>query len=390
MLKMTASSLYEAIGGTAGCRGLSVAFYAHVERDPVLRPLFPGKSFRCAIEEFAAFLVHFLGGPGDDAQFRWWLSLRESHLRLKIGPGERSAWLASMRLALDDVRIEEPLRTVLLGFFERSSAHVVNRGEASAVEEGPSNPASRGLREEISRRWDAQAALDEVVAAIRGGDTQRAVALAEAPALKACGRSVLSGLLARMIRSGQSVLLDYVRAKLTGDPALARERYAGRTLLHEAAAAGNPAMVELLLSLGIDPNVPDVGGHTPLYAVSNECALERAATVVRALVKAGADVDASDGAKRCTALHMAARRGNVELAGALLDCGATLEARDSAGETPLRRSVNCNKVEVAALLVARGADIYSIGSKGITALLAARSAPMKQLLQSAAGERSRA
>jgi len=109
--------------------------------------------------------------------------------------------------------------------------------------------------------------------------------------------------------------------------------------------------------------------------------------VVRALVKAGADVDASDGAKRCTALHMAARRGNVEAAGALLDCGAALEARDSLGETPLRRSVNCNKVEVAALLLARGADIDSIGSKGTTALLAARSAPMKKLLQNAAGAR---
>ncbi len=387
---MTGSNLYQAIGGTAGCRGLSAAFYARVERDPVLRPLFPGKSFRCAIEEFAAFLIHFLGGPGDDAQFRWWLSLRESHLRFKIGPKERSAWLANMRLALDDVRIEEPLRGVLLGFFERSSAHVVNHGEASAVEKGPSDPASRGMREEISRRWDAQAGLEEVVAAIRGGDAQRAVALAEGPALKACGRSVLAGLLAQMIRSGQSVLLDYVRAKLTGDPELARERYAGRTLLHEAAAAGNPVMVEFLLSLGIDPNAADGGGHTPLYSVGNECALEGAATVVRALARAGADVDASDGAKRCTALHMAARRGNVEIAEALLDCGATLEARDSAGETPLRRSVNCNKVDVAALLVARGADIYSIGSKGITALLAARSAPMKQLLQSAAVERSRA
>ena len=115
--------------------------------------------------------------------------------------------------------------------------------------------------------------------------------------------------------------------------------------------------------------------------------LEGAASVIRALVKAGADVNAGDGVKRCTALHMAARRGNVAVAEVLLDCGAALEARDSAGDTPLRRSVNCNKVEVAALLVARGADIYSTGSKGITALLAARSAPMKKLLQNAAGAR---
>ena len=382
-------STYEAIGGTAGCRGLSVAFYARVERDPVLRPLFPGKTFKCAIEEFAAFLVQFLGGPGDDAQRRWWLSLRESHLRFKIGQRERSAWIANMVLALNDVHIEEPLRSVLLGFFERSSAYVVNHGEAPTIEGGRCGAPSRGMGEEISRRWDAQTGLDEVVAAISSGDTKRAIALVEGPAVKTCGRSVLSGLLARMVRSEQSELLDYVRSKLTGDPTLAQECYAARTLLHNAAAAGTLATVELLLSLGADPNVLDGGCHTPLYYVGNECAVEGAGRVVRALVQAGADVDAHDGVKRCTALHMAARRGNVEVAEALLDCGADLEARDSVGETPLRRSVNCNKVEVAALLLARGADIYSIGSKGVTTLLAARSVAMKQLLQNTANGRSR-
>ena len=37
---------------------LSEAFYARVKRDPVLRPLFPGKTLHCAIEELSAFLVH--------------------------------------------------------------------------------------------------------------------------------------------------------------------------------------------------------------------------------------------------------------------------------------------------------------------------------------------
>jgi ankyrin repeat protein len=107
--------------------------------------------------------------------------------------------------------------------------------------------------------------------------------------------------------------------------------------------------------------------------------------VVRALVRAGAKVNACDGAKHCTALHMAARRGNVEVAEALLDCGADLEARVSLDETPLRRSVNCGKTGVAALLLSRGADLHSKGSKGLTPLLAARSAAMKQLFESHSG-----
>jgi len=127
-------NLYEALGGKSACRRLAVAFYARVERDPLLRPLFPGKSFTCAIEEFAAFLAQFLGGPSEDSQRRWWLSLRESHLRFQIGDRERKAWLAHMAGAFDDVHVAEPLRGAFLHFFERSSAHVVNQGAAAAMD----------------------------------------------------------------------------------------------------------------------------------------------------------------------------------------------------------------------------------------------------------------
>jgi len=51
---------------------------------------------------------------------------------------------------------------------------------------------------------------------------------------------------------------------------------------------------------------------------------------------------------------MAARRGNVEIARALLDCGAALDARDRGGVTPLERAVNCRKAAVAQLLMECG------------------------------------
>src|ERR1700738_873910 len=58
------AKLYRSIGGASGCHALATAFYAQVEQDPVLRPLFPS-TFTCAIEEFSAFLVQFLGGEAD-------------------------------------------------------------------------------------------------------------------------------------------------------------------------------------------------------------------------------------------------------------------------------------------------------------------------------------
>jgi truncated hemoglobin YjbI len=378
-----ASNLYQAVGGTAACRKLSAVFYARVEQDPLLRPLFPGKTLKCAGEEFAAFLAQFLGGPSEDAQRRWWLSLRESHLRFEIGPKERDAWMKNMLRALDDMRMEEPVRSALRGFFGQASAYVVNQERASSVSLERTDPPEDHIHREIAWRWDAQRGLDEAVTAIRRGDADGAMGLAESSTLQAYFKhnsSVFAALLALMIAHGDRAMLDYVREKLRGAPDLARERYSGRTLLHTASAAGDVTIVELLLRLGADPNVTDSGGHTSLYCVGNECRVKAGAKVVRSLVQAGANVDAQDGVKHCTALHMAARRGKVEVAEALLDCGASIEARDSLGDTPLRRSVNCDQAEMARLLISRGADVHSKGSRGITPLLAARTSTMKTVL----------
>ena len=352
---MDSVDFYQAVGGRGGCRQLSEAFYGRVSRDPVLRPLFPGKSMRCAIEAFAAFLTQFLDGPAEDAQERWWLSLRESHVRFKIGPRERQAWMSNMIEALEDVPMDEAIRLALRDLFERSSAYIVNTGEVLG------EPGEDRMHREIAQRWTAQRALDDLVAAIRDGDVDRALELTQSPTLElrfAHNPAVFAHVLVLMMGSGNDALLEYTERKLLANPALAHthSRY-GRTLLHEASAQGNLRMVELLLRLGADPNVKTSGRHTPLYCVANECGVTGGGNIVRALVRAGAQVDAPSHAKHCTALHMAARRGNTEIAEALLDCGADIDARDKAGDTPLQRAKNCRKKGVASLLISRGADV---------------------------------
>ena len=157
-----------------------------------------------------------------------------------------------------------------------------------------------------------------------------------------------------MVQSGHARLIHFVIDAAESDPSLATRRFAGTTLLHFAAGAGCLEVVALLLRLGVDPNIQGRGDHAPLYCVANECASETGPEVVRALVRAGADVNACDGVTRATALHMAARRGHVEIARALLDSGA-LNARDRKGDTPLQRAINCRKNGVSQLLLERGA-----------------------------------
>jgi hemoglobin len=334
------STLLAELGGEAGCKRLSAEFYARVGEDAVLRPLFPGKSLRCAIEAFAAFLIQFLGGDEEQTQSRWWLSLRESHARFQIGPAERSAWLKHMAATLEEARLDQGTREAFRQFFLHSSAYVV--GEEAGE---PKN-------EELAARWATQRMLDDAVSAIAAGHDQEARAFA---AEFSARPSVFVGLLARMVKSGRGELVRFVIEAVESEPSLAARRFFGRTLLHFASGAGSCEVVALLLKLGTDPNVQDSGGHTPLYRVANECASETGPEIVRVLVRAGADVNAAGGVTRATALHMAARRGHVGIASTLLDCGAAIEAKDSKGDTPLRRAINCRREMVVRLLMDRSA-----------------------------------
>jgi hemoglobin len=330
----------EALGGEAGCRRLSAEFYARVGRDAVLRPLFPGKSLRCATEEFAAFLIQFLGGDEEQTQHRWWLSLRESHARFCISPTERSAWLRHVEATLDAARLDDATRNALRHFFSRSSSYVIGR-DTGELE-----------HEELSARWNEQRILDRVIAAIVEGRDDETLALAPRFVSRP---SVFVGLLARMVQSGRARLIHFVIGAAESNPPLATRHFAGTTLLHFAAGAGCLEVVALLLRLGVDPNIQRRGEHTPLYCVANECASETGPEVVRALVRAGGDVNACGGVTRATALHMAARRGHVEIARALLDSGAAVNARDRKGDTPLQRAINCRQNGVSQLLLERGA-----------------------------------
>jgi ankyrin repeat protein len=265
--------------------------------------------------------------------------------------------------------LEESIRTALRGYFEHASAYLINHG-------GRPRNDSTIRDQELSARWRVQLAIDEAIAAIRARDADRAIHLVTHIDVD---DAVRSGLLGAMLHAYNEQLTAYVHGEVRRASPLVHALYNGRTLLNTAAALGHVATVKVLLEYGADPNA---GVHPALYNVANQCLHEGGGEIVRLLVAAGARVNACDNVKRCTALHMAARRDNVAVATALLDCGADIEARDSARETPLRRAVNTNMAAVAALLVARGADVDSIGSKGLTPLKASRSDAMRRALGS--------
>lgn len=104
----------------------------------------------------------------------------------------------------------------------------------------------------------------------------------------------------------------------------------GRTALHHAAAFGNKAMVELLLSRGAEVNAKGDDGRTPLYL-----ATERGfQAIVEVLLANKADVNVSDKNTGITPLHLAAESGRVKIIQLLLAAGANPNAENNQGRTP--------------------------------------------------------
>lgn len=116
------------------------------------------------------------------------------------------------------------------------------------------------------------------------------------------------------------------------------------------------AGVDALLEAGSDINARDPDGRTALmHAV---LASDADAETVAALIERGADPKLQDSGQRWTALHFAARDQKTPIVEVLLRAGATTDARDAFGNTPLWRVVMAPKPDLALLrlLLAHGAD----------------------------------
>jgi hemoglobin len=125
---MSELSVYEFVGGDAAFQKLVDAFYARVEADPELRPLFPADLEAGKRWQFL-FLTQFFGGPPRYSAERGHPRLRMRHMPFAINQRMRDLWLSHMLAAIDEAGIEEPARSTMRDYFERGSAFMINRFE---------------------------------------------------------------------------------------------------------------------------------------------------------------------------------------------------------------------------------------------------------------------
>ena len=114
----------------------------------------------------------------------------------------------------------------------------------------------------------------------------------------------------------------------------------GDTPLHSAALNGKSEVVKLLLEHGADPNIQNKDGMTPLHFATERGSPE----VVKLLLEHGADPNIQENKFGWTPLHYAVSRCHVDVVRVLLDHGADLTIRDNKGMTPLDYGSDCEEI----------------------------------------------
>ena len=119
-------SVFEMAGGAEVFERLVERFYAGVENDPVLRPMYPA-DLTDSKRHLALFLTQYFGGPRTYGEERGHPRMRMRHAPFVIGQAERDAWMRHMREAMQAENLPHEVAAILLEYFERTATFMMNR-----------------------------------------------------------------------------------------------------------------------------------------------------------------------------------------------------------------------------------------------------------------------
>jgi ankyrin repeat protein len=157
---------------------------------------------------------------------------------------------------------------------------------------------------------------------------------------------------------------------------LISEKPPSQESLIEAIKKDDPTTVKALIDAGADVNAKDKFGEAPLHIA----AVRGHNEITLLLIDKGANVNTRN-KRGLTPLHAAAWSGHKETAALLIAKGANINAKDQDGVTPLHVSALSGAQNTMTLLINKGADINARNRDGMTPLHAAALSGQKEVIE---------
>jgi hypothetical protein len=175
--------------------------------------------------------------------------------------------------------------------------------------------------------FDAEPAVQEAMPSILNRFSR---AIIESDDTEQIKNKLFETMVFELVRHGELAALEALAER--GDKLVYRDPDEN-TLLHFAAAAGANTVVRFLVEHGLDVNVDNGAGRSPLFLAAQGNHLGAA----KLLLKSGADVNGNSQISH--PLNTAAWYGHVEMVALLLDNRAHVNRRDVDGNTALHKAV---------------------------------------------------
>lgn len=139
--------------------------------------------------------------------------------------------------------------------------------------------------------------------------------------------------------------------------------YGGHTALQAAAQNGHVEVIRALVEAGADVDAEDRDGDR----AAHHAAFGDEPAALRALATAGADLSARN-RRRQTPLHIAVNKGHLGVVRTLLQLAVHPSLQDSEGDTPLHDAISKKRDDMLTLLLEHAADMTLTNNNGFNAL----------------------